>query len=50
MPNSNVSNENETTQTSNKTIVERYDDKKHLMIPYQGENGEQVIETVRKQT
>ena len=48
MPNSNVSNKNEATQTSNKTIVEKYDGKKHLMIPYQGGKEEQVIEAVRK--
>ena len=37
MSNSNVSNETEATQTSNQTIVEKHDDKKHLlMIPYQG--------------
>ena len=35
MPNSNVSNEIEAAQTSNQTIVEKHDDKKHLlMIPY----------------
>ena len=28
MTNSNVSNENEATQTSNQTIVEKHDDKK----------------------
>ena len=49
MPNSNLSNENEATQTSNQTIVENHDDKKHLlMIPYQEEKGEQVIKWVRK--
>ena len=49
MPNSNVSNENEATQTSSQTIVEKHDDKKHLlMMPYQGEKGEQVIKSVRK--
>ena len=32
----NVSNQNEATQTSNQTIVEKCDDKKLLMIPYQG--------------
>ena len=31
MPNSNVSNEIEATQTSNQTIVEKHDDKKHLL-------------------
>ena len=47
--NSNVSNENEAAQTSNQTIVEKHDDKKHLlMIPYQGGKGEQVIKSVRK--
>ena len=40
VPNSNV---------SNKTILEEHDDKKHLlMIPCQGEKGEQVIKSVRK--
>ena len=40
VPNSNVSNENEAAQTSNQTIVEKYDDKKYLlMIPYQGGKG-----------
>ena len=49
MPNSNVSNENKAAQTSNQTIVEKHDDKKHLlMIPYQGGKGEQVIKSVRK--
>ena len=49
MPNSNVSNEIEAAQTSNQTIVEKHDDKKHLlMIPYQGGKGEQVIKSVRK--
>ena len=48
VPNNNVSNKNEATQTSNQTIVEKYDDKKHLfmivfMILYQGKKGEQVI-------
>ena len=47
MPNSNVSNEDEATQTSNQTIAEKHDDKKHLlMIPYQGGKGEQVIKSV----
>ena len=36
MPNNNVSNEDEATQTSNQTIVEKCDDKKLLMIPSQG--------------
>ena len=49
MPNSNVSNESEATQTSTQTILEKHDDKKHLlMIPYQGGKGEQVIKSVRK--
>ena len=48
VPNNNVSNKHEATQTSNQTIVEKYDDKKHLfmivfMILYQGKKGEQVI-------
>ena len=48
MPNNNVSNKHEATQTSNQTIVEKYDDKKHFfmivfMILYQGKKGEQVI-------
>ena len=49
MPNSNVSNEIEAAQTSNQTIVEKHDDKKHLlMIPYQGGKGEQAVKSVRK--
>ena len=48
MPNSNVSNEIEAAQTSNQTIVEKHDDKKHLMVPYQGGKGEQVIKLARK--
>ena len=49
MPNSNVSNEIEATQTSNQKTVEKHDDKKHLlMIPYHGGKGEQVIKSVRK--
>ena len=49
MPNSNVSNKNEAAQTSNQTIVEKHDDKKHhFMIPYQAGKGEQVIKSVRK--
>ena len=44
----NVSNQNEATQTSNQTIVEKCDDKKLLMIPYQGRKGEQAIKTIRK--
>ena len=40
---------NDATQTSNQTIVEKHDDKKHLLLmPYQGEKGKQVIESVRK--
>ena len=46
--NNNVSNQNEATQTSNQTIVEKCDDKKLLMIPYQGGKGEQAIKTIRK--
>ena len=35
VPNNNVSNKNEAAQTSNQIIVEKHDDKKHLlMIPY----------------
>ena len=35
VPNSNVSNENEATETSNQTTIEKHNDKKHLfMIPY----------------
>ena len=35
MANSNVSNENGATQTSNQTIIEEHDDRKHLLvIPY----------------
>ena len=46
---SNVSNEIEAAQTSNQIIVEKHDDKKHLlMIPYQGGKEEQVIKSVRK--
>lgn len=49
MPNSNASKENEDTQISNQTIVEKYDVKKHLlMIPYQGGKGQQVIKSVRE--
>ena len=49
MPNSNASNENDAGQTSNQTIVEKHDDKKHLlMIQYKGGKGEQVIKSVRK--
>ena len=40
MPNSNVSNENEATQTSNQTIVEKHDDKN---IPYQGEKENRLL-------
>ena len=37
------------TQTSNQTIVEKHDDKKHLlMIPDWGEKGEHVIKSIRK--
>ena len=47
MPNGNVSNENEVAQISNQTIIEKHDDKKHLlMIPNQGGKGEQVTESV----
>ena len=47
MPNSNVSNKIEVTQTSNQTS-EKHDDKKHLvMISYQGGRGE-IIKKVRK--
>ena len=43
MPNSNPSKENEDTQISNQTTVEKYDVKKHLlMIPYQGEKEEKL--------
>ena len=48
VPNNKVSNQNEATQTSNQTIVEKCDDKKLLMIPYQGGKGEQAIKTIRK--
>ena len=49
IPNSNVSNANEAVQTSNQTIVEKHDDKKHLlMIPYQGGKGELVMKSVRR--
>ena len=43
-----ISNDNEVAQTSNQTIVEKHDDKKHLIIPYQGGKGEQVMKSVRK--
>ena len=49
MSNDNVSNENEAAQTSNQTIIEKHDYKKHLlMIPNQGGKGEQVIKSVGK--
>ena len=49
MRNGNVSNENEAAQTRNQTIIEKHDDKKHLlMIPNQGGKGEQVIKSVGK--
>ena len=48
VPNSNVSNENEAAETSNQRIVEKHDDKKHLLISYQGGKGEQVNKSVRK--
>ena len=48
VPNSNVSNEFEAMESSNQTTVEKHDDKKHLMIPYQGGKGEQVIKLARK--
>ena len=48
VPNNNVTNQNEATQTSNQTIAEKCDDKKLLMIPYQGGKGEQAIKTIRK--
>ena len=48
VPNNTVSNQNEATQTSNQTIVEKCDDKKLLMIPYQGGKGKQAIKTIRK--
>ena len=49
VPNSNVLNKNEATQISNQTIVEKHDDKKHLlMIPYQGGKEEQAVKSVRK--
>ena len=36
-------------QASNQTIVEKHDSKRQLLIiPHQGEVGEQVIKTVRK--
>ena len=39
--NSSASNENETTQTNNQTIVEKHDDKKQLLMTlYQTEKGE----------
>ena len=47
MRNGNVSSENEAAQTRNQTIIEKHDDKKHLlMIPNQGGKGEQVTESV----
>ena len=49
VPNRNNSNKNEAAETSNQTIIEKHDDKKHvLMIPYQQGREEQVIESVRK--
>ena len=49
MPNSNASNENDAAQTSNQAIVEKHDDKKHLLvIQNKGWKGEQVIKSVRK--
>ena len=49
VPNSKVSNENEAPQTSNQTIVKKHDNKKFLLlVPYQGEKGEQVIKPVTK--
>ena len=48
VPNNNVSNQNEATQTSNQAINEKCDHKKLLMIPYQGGKGEQAIKTIRK--
>ena len=48
VPKNNVSNQNEATQTSNQTIVEKCDNKKLLMIPYQGGKGEQAIKTIGK--
>ena len=46
--NNNASNQSEATQTSNQIIVENCDDKKLLMIPYQGGKGEQAVKTIRK--
>ena len=49
MPNSNISNENEAVHTSEETIVEKYDDKKRLlMVPYQEGKEKKVIKLVRK--
>ena len=48
VPNNKVSYQNEATQTSNQTIVGKCDDKKLLMIPYQGGKREQAIKTIRK--
>ena len=49
MRNGNVSSENEAAQTRNQTIIEKHDDKKHLlMIANQGGKGEQVIKSVGK--
>ena len=49
VPNSNFSNEIEATQTSNQTIVEENDDKKHvLMIPYQGGKDNKLLRQSEK--
>ena len=48
IPNSNVSNENEATQTSNQITAENIHSKHLLMISYQREKGEQVYKSARK--
>ena len=43
VPNIGISNNNEATQTNKQTIVEEHNNKKHLMIPYEGGKTKQVI-------
>ena len=42
---SNFSNENVATATNNQTIIEKHDKNRLLVIPFQGEKEEQVIES-----
>ena len=44
----NVTNQNEATQTSNRTIAEKCDDKKLLMIPYQEEKENKLLRQLEK--